>query len=489
MAILLYTYTDWQAKIVPMLKVAVQEHGQEVFWIGRRSAGINSAMIRGVPRGNPFAKMTDFEGDGSLPTLDDPVSFERSFLAPYMYQMNRYAKGYGSRGHKMKYFHEYRDHFFLTARKFKRLLLEKEIKTVIFFNMPHTGDDFLLYRVAESIGIDTFMFMVSPFKDRFFSTKSIEAFGKLNGEFNRNSSVENEWEILTREAKDTVQSYMFGVRRNDDWKIREVFSAVAALLRRYPGFILEPKLIGKNVFEVMRLGRSLSKSRKTRREMLSGHRTKQLLDWLRGLERDATNLPEKFVYFPLHFQPELSTVPQGGIFGDQALAIEMLSAALPSDVSIAVKENPKQGAFHRESTFGARLKQLRNVVVLHPSMSNEILEDKCLGVAVVTGTAGWEAVRDRRPCICFGNAWYRDCPGVHEFHEGLDLQTVIDNPPTQDTNEAFLRKAMSRSHKGVVYEFYLKSDAPEFEQANFQALTDTFVKLAFGEELTTFQPG
>lgn len=487
MTVLLYTYTDWQCKVVPQLKAALHARGEKLFWIGRRSPGINSTMIRGVPPGNPFKKLPQFEAEGPLPTLDDPIAFEQSFLSSYMYQMNRYAKGYGSRGHNMKYFHEYRDHFFLTARRFKRLLLRNDVTSVIFINMPHTGDDYLLYRVAEDMGLRITMFMVAPFKNKFFSTSSIESYGLLGQDDARSDAKAVEMEVFDRQIKQTVQSYMFGVYSSGGWNLKDAAFAVMALMRRNPRFVLEPGRIGAKIVEVMRLRRSLKKSRRTRREMLSGHRTEQFLDWLMSLDRSTAELPEKYVYFPLHFQPELTTVPQGGVFGDQALAIEMLSASLPPDVSIVVKENPMQGAFHRESTFANRLRQIENVVVLHPSVSNDLLEQNCLAVGVVTGTAGWEAIRDGRPCICFGHAWYLDCPGVHKFDDSFDLQVVLDNPPTRPRSEAFLGKIIDRAHEGVVYEFFLDSDDPEVEAKNFAALTDLFVGFTFGETPTTFQ--
>ena len=486
MTVLLYTYTDWQAGLVPLLDAALQKRGEKLFWIGRRSPGINSAMIRRVPPGNPFKRFPEFEADDPLPTLTDPIAFEKAHLAHYTYQMNRYSKGYGSRGHKMKYFHEYRDSFHLTARRFKRLLLREDVRSIILINMPHTGDDFLLYRVAEDMGLKVTMFMVAPFKNLFFSTSSIEGYGLLNQATTCPLAPDIGLDAFDRQVKNTVKSYMHGVYRSNSWNLRDAFSALFSLLRRYPGFLMDPKNLRANLVEVIRLRRSLKKSRRTRREMLSKHRTVELLEWLRSLTRDPEALPEKYVYFPLHYQPELTTVPQGGVFGDQALAIEMLSAALPDDVSIVVKENPMQGAFNRESTFANRLRQLDNVVLLHPSVSNDLLEQNCLAVGVVTGTAGWEAIRDERPCICFGHAWYLDCPGVHKFEPGLDLEHVLNNPPRRAATEAYLGEVIARSHEGVVYEFFLDSDDPGLKARNFDALVKLFVELTFDEASTTF---
>ena len=306
-AALVYTYTDWQGQVVPLLEESLKRRGERLFWIGRRSPGLDSTSIRGVPPGNPFAAKKNFETEGPLPLLDDPVAFEQAYLSLYTYQMSRYAKGYGSRGHDLRRFHEYRDQFHLSARKFKRLILREEITSVAFFNMPHTGDDYLLYRVAESMGLRITMVMVSPFKNRFFSTRSIEGFGRLT----RNQTVKRDPSVqidqFDKQAKATVQSYMWGTRRNDKRTLGEVAFALRLLMRRSPKSFLNPKNLKLEITEIVRLQRGLKSRRRTLREIGRGKTTRVFLRWIGLLEKNLEKLPKRFIYAPLHFQPELTT--------------------------------------------------------------------------------------------------------------------------------------------------------------------------------------
>lgn len=487
MTVLLYTYTDWQSSIVSGVEEALKKRGERLFWIGRRSSGVDSTTIRGVPPGNPFKNEKTFEADGSLPLLEDPISFEQAYLPAYAYQMSRYIKGYGSRGHDFQCFHEYRDHFHLTARKFKRLIQREEIISVFFINMPHTGDDYLLYRVAESLGIKVTMLMVAPFEGRFFSLPSIESYGRLNRDFPGQSDEVPSLDALKQQLEARVDGYMSGARRQEENTALEMAYGLQVLLRRSPLSFLNPQSLFSELNEFIRLRRGLKKNGRALRELRSGKKARSFLRWVSSLEKDSESLPERFVYVPLHYQPELTTAPQGGVFGDQALAIETLLDQLPSDVHVVAKENPKQGSFNRERTFTDRLRQLDRLTVVHPSMSSGILEERCLAVATVTGTAGWEAIRDSRPCICFGHAWYLDCPGVHQFDTAFDLDVVLSNPPTTEETEVFVNEVVTRSHKGIVYEAFLKEKGAEFEKKNFAVLVDTFTKLILGELETTFR--
>jgi hypothetical protein len=135
-----------------------------------------------------------------------------------------------------------------------------------------------------------------------------------------------------------------------------------------------------------------------------------------------------FVYFPLQFQPERTSSPQGGVYHDQILAIETLSAALPEGWEIYVKEHPSQWWLRFKEQFSSvryrgyykRLAEIPRIRVV-PIMTDSFeLIDRSKAVAVVTTTAGWEAVLRGKAPLVFGMPWWRDCPGM------LTVQSVED---------------------------------------------------------------
>ena len=141
-------------------------------------------------------------------------------------------------------------------------------------------------------------------------------------------------------------------------------------------------------------------------------------DYESVIKRADWNVP--FVYFPLHFQPERTTSPQGGVYHDQHLVVETLSSALPDGWEIYVKEHPSQWWLRGKTRYSSvrypgyyeRLAKIPRVRLVPISTDTFELTERARAVAVITGTSGWEALlRGKRPLV-FGIPWYRDCPDI-----------------------------------------------------------------------------
>lgn len=161
------------------------------------------------------------------------------------------------------------------------------------------------------------------------------------------------------------------------------------------------------------------------------------------------DLTQPFIYFPLHMQPERSTMPAGGVFEDQILVAEILSAALPAGWRLYVKEHAsqfwqkravKQAAF-RDEAYYRRLRSLANTELIDTrSDSLELIRHASL-VATVTGTAGWESLLAGKPCIVFGDPWYAGCSvcfAVGSVDECVSAIAQIRKVTPEDVERAVL---------------------------------------------------
>lgn len=127
-----------------------------------------------------------------------------------------------------------------------------------------------------------------------------------------------------------------------------------------------------------------------------------------------------FVYFPLHFQPERTTCPQGGVYADQILVVETLAAALPEGWQVYVKEHPSQWWLRYKEQYNSaryrgyyeRLARIPNVRVVPLSTNSFDLIERSKAVAVITGTSGWESAMRGKPPLVFGLPWWGECPGI-----------------------------------------------------------------------------
>lgn len=147
----------------------------------------------------------------------------------------------------------------------------------------------------------------------------------------------------------------------------------------------------------------------------------------------TADMSQAFVYFPLNFQPERTTSPQGGIFHDQILAAETLAAALPEGWELYVKEHPSQWWLRGKTRFSsarypgyyariAKIPRVRLVPILTDTFA---LTENAKVVATINGTAGWEALLRGKHVLAFGIPWYRDCPGIFRVQSVKDCSAAF----------------------------------------------------------------
>ena len=158
---------------------------------------------------------------------------------------------------------------------------------------------------------------------------------------------------------------------------------------------------------------------------------------VRQLAREAAQRqairPGKYIYFPMHKEPEANWVVQTPEFTDQLAAIIALSLAAPADIQIVVKENIVAMG-RRPTDFFEHLRRLKNVVVADFDTSTLDLQRKALATAGLAGTALMENAIEGRPSIAFAQdlpidildhvftvRHNRDLPGIITKVRALDL--------------------------------------------------------------------
>ena len=111
-------------------------------------------------------------------------------------------------------------------------------------------------------------------------------------------------------------------------------------------------------------------------------------------------LDQKYIYFPLHMEPERTLLIDAPFHTNQLDIIKNLAKSIPINYKLFVKEHPSMA--HREwrdVSFYKEILSLPNVVLIHPSFPSDDLIKQSSLVIAITGTASFDAIFYNIPSI------------------------------------------------------------------------------------------
>lgn len=431
--------------VVNQIKKLLPE-GTKLISAGRKNTDIVLSGLIRVKRKHgeikDLIKEDRFSGTACVPKTGLAVN-ESAFIA--VDHLQRRTKLFTWRYHTLESSYDSKHYYHVIFDLLHNLLAKERINLVLFFDFPHLFYDTLIYQIAKANGIRTLVVSSSPFPNRFFSL----------------ADIEDEGVFPAARSEDSIAPYPIDSDENPNWEymkginqFRGEFGKLGwqGISRLLWGLVtverkklLDVKFISKTIRRMRVVAVELPKWRYPfHRHFHSSH-----LDFYERIllyENMEIDFRHKFVYFPLHYQPEMTTSTLGGYYSDQLLAIEHLLSILPDDTWIYVKENPIQTGAMRGPLFFDRLDRIPNLKFL-PSYANTFeLIDKSEFVATVTGTVGWEAICKGKNVLVFGMPWYRSLPGVIQFHEGITYERILDYEKKHSILEQRTGNLISRSH-------------------------------------------
>jgi len=161
--------------------------------------------------------------------------------------------------------------------------------------------------------------------------------------------------------------------------------------------------------------------------LLNPWRARQTRTFLKSHYVKAEELGQlRYVFFPLHTEPEVSLLVYGRPYVNQIEIIRMLAMSLPVDTVLVVKEHPWMVG---KRTLGAYAKMLNipRVRLADPRLDARALIQEADLVAVVTGSVALEAAMLGKPVITFGDCPYNLLPDalVRRCDDPRRLQSII----------------------------------------------------------------
>jgi len=366
---------------------------------------------------------------------------------------------------------------------------------VVFEEEPHQANDYVLYAVCQLLDINTIMFIQTRIDKLLYPINKFEEGSKAIYSSYRDQLASGGADKVI--LSERMEKYFSDLQGSFDQavflhlydQVDEVIdlmsnrSMMFVAMKKTARFIIK-KLNIKELRHHWRLlvskpgtffysdqkqrNKTFKASRLTYVEHLY-YKSKTLLKknllkrYYKAIAQKSYELNRPYVFCPLHYQPEKTTCPLGGIFDDQLYMISLLSQALPEGWLLYVKDHPSQfvssytryGEHYRSKEYYNEIVKMPKVRLMPLSTNTYELIDNSKAVVSVTSTSGWEAVIRGVPAIMFGHCWFRFCKGVFYASTLEDIKKVfgeILNGYQINENETrlFLKVMEENTFEGVV---------------------------------------
>ena len=346
-----------------------------------------------------------------------------------------------------------RELFIYFLKYWKYVLENLRPDYVVFEEEPHQANDYILYLMCKELNIKTIMFIQTIFYPQMFPVfefekgseiiksrylKNLEEKKEINERLSKRmgayfhkitGNYENAIKLHLFHQENEVKRLLYSdfSKRFSIEKLRAIRTIFLNLIS-IKNFMYRFKLIFKPEYfssDQKERGKSFQKSKMgyftyQYYRLITIRKKEKLRGYYESLVTSVTPENEDFIFVALNYQPEKTTSPLGGVFVDQLLMVETLSAATPAEWKIFVKDHPSQfvssyaryGEKARSKKFYKKLANIPKVKII--SLQDEPFQyiDNAIAVATVTGTVAWEAVVRGVPALIFGHPWFKNCEGV-----------------------------------------------------------------------------
>lgn len=121
---------------------------------------------------------------------------------------------------------------------------------------------------------------------------------------------------------------------------------------------------------------------------------------------------EKYVLYPIHFQPEATTLVQAPLYVDQLALLRDIARSLPIGHRLYVKEHSSNRG-RRSVEFYNQIRSIPGARLFGPDEDTWSLIRGASAIAVITGTMGWEGLLFDKPVVTFGDVFFNLLPHVY----------------------------------------------------------------------------
>ncbi|KER07008.1 Capsule polysaccharide biosynthesis protein [Marine Group I thaumarchaeote SCGC AAA799-E16] len=297
--------------------------------------------------------------------------------------------------------------------KFYEKILSETKPRYLIMRIPEFQDIHLLYLMSKKLGITPLLLDYTRFGYRCLINSVPDAVVDFKST-SVPKNLENFTQLLNRVQNYSTQHSLAITKRRGSKKnflkagLKFLLSSESKEFQNYYQNLDKSKL---NVF--------LTEMNSVKQH--SKHKSFIDKNFLKSLKN---NIP--FIYFPLHFEPEQTTLIKTPYYTNQIEVITNIAKSLPIEFSLFVKEHPamRLSGWRKISEYKKILK-LPNVQLIHPSLSNSEIIPKSSLVITISGTSGLEAAFYKKPSIIFTKVNYSNLSSVYLMKNWQELPDLI----------------------------------------------------------------
>lgn len=321
--------------------------------------------------------------------------------------------------------------FYLLFCHFFSKIKECDIKFLFASEAPHTAASLILYGICKILNIPTFHCNASGIAPMFVIANDLYgSFVELakNDEANTKILKKKLSSYIKQTNSAPVEPSYMKNQKDFDRSNKSDFSSIALdILKKIKSRYSKESnryMVNKPLYlDDNRV--SLIESvyvKRLRRKLLNSY-----LDIVSDVKFDTD-----YVFFPLHYEPERTSNPDGGDYYLVYDAIAALRSFVPQNIPIYVKEHYSQFTnmlygYRGKSPYLYRaIRELPNVYFLDYKLNTENLIRNSIFTASQTGTACLEAACMGTKAVLMGDVWFSHFPNIFRFSDIDDFEKLSE---------------------------------------------------------------
>jgi len=368
----------------------------------------------------------------------NPLSAD--LLDELSYVETEYYKIFRRSHPKLQFVSDARETYIKCLRYSNHLLQERQINILISANVPHEGFDFVLFKLAEYYKIKTIISYQMPLiphktviryilfniheQNEFFKADLVDAY-QTTVEFPQFKDLRIGFQNYIEHVRlSTSKNFTRSNRNHSSLILLAKFISPISSIKR---FIINKREHKYNTLKYLSLF-----IKTILKEFFKDYKKSKILKFYDKISV-FPSFESPYLFFPLNYQPEASTIPLAGRYSDLDLIANLVANNLPKGIMLFIKEHPRM-SLNRDRLFYEKLTSYDNVVLIKISANSHKLIKNSKAVVVTTGSAGLEAFVNKIPVIMFGSRIYQYAKGVYKIYTTEQLINALKSITSNEIN-------------------------------------------------------